>query len=150
MIKVRTNKEINIAHYSALQPEMVKLEFMNIGFRYISAKDKYIITYDEYAVLGEDIVNTVEKIDENGLYVHDESGEIVMEEITTPNTKYLRTVTKEINSEDFNTISNIVKSQLPDNLTQTQINDEILKTGIKLFIVNNGYYQGNFTLNDFE
>lgn len=148
-MKIKTTKEIDVATYSAKEDDMCKLLFDNIKVSdNINAQSK-IIEFDEYAVTGV-IENEVPVFDEDGNPTTDEDGNPITELTQEDDLRHLRNVSEVVSYEQYNAIANAILANLPKELSETQKQNAIIQEGIKLFIVNEGYYRGVLTLEDFE
>lgn len=150
-MKIIFKPKINIAHYSEDSVNMVKMQLTNITFQLNKQEDSYTVSYIENKVNGDPITTEVPKYDNYGISVLDEAGVQINETVVRDNISFLRNVTYKVSIEDFDYLSAQIKNSLPNNLSQTEMNKAILKQGIKIFILEKGYYQGVIkSMNDFE
>ncbi len=151
-IKLKTTKPIDISHYSDRTYKPYKLMFKNVKL-VDDDPQKQIkkVIYGEYAILGDPIVTQVERLDENGEVVRDAQGNIVYDTKTIDNVKFLRNIPpEEVTYDEWFALKNMVYSQLPADMPESEKYKMFLKEGIKQTIVNKGFYHGQLTLNDFE
>ncbi len=129
---------------------MRKLVFAKIRTVTNVADDTFTIHFQESKVIEENVENPVEVIDENGDPTIDENGEKVFEIKTEDKTEFLRAVSTTLPRATYYGMAQQVLVDAPSGLTRKQEDDLIAEMGIKIYITTGGFYQGQFTLADFE
>ncbi len=149
-MKLKTTIQIDVASYSKKEAEMCKLQFSNLKIEDNTQAKTKIISFIESKIVSEGTETQVERIDENGDFVFDDNGDQIFDTVIKDNIQTLRNVREVVPYDTYNQVAAAIKENLPDGLSQTDIDNTILTEGIKIFIVQEGYYRGALTLNDFE
>ena len=148
---IKTNKKINIANYSGKEKTILrKLLFNNISIAFDYAMEKVTINFTENQIIKENETYQVEIIDEDGNPTYNEEGEQGFETKTKDLTENPKRISKTLDFAIYNAIATQVIANIPSGLSQTEVGKHIAEMGIKLFIEQEGLYQGNLKVTDFE
>ena len=119
---LKTKKQIDVAQYSAKNSRMVKLAFGDvILINDDTVRKTKTLIFTEYIIEDDDSLTR------------------------------LRTIRPfEIPYEKWFQLEDAIYPNLPDTLSRQEKYEAFLIEGIKQVIVNEGWYKGQYTLNDFE
>jgi hypothetical protein len=151
MIKLKTKKLIDISHYSDRSEKLRKIEFSNI--RVFDDPDTGVkkFSYIEKIIKDEGVTQEIPKYDENGQPVLDEDGNQVIDVRIIDTYESTRQVPPEnIPYSVWFQLKELIYAQLPAELSEEEKYKLFLKEGMKYYIVQNGFYHGQFTIQDFE
>ena len=148
---IKTIKKFKVSPPSAKEEKLCKLVFDDIRIVEDFKAGKIIIHYVEYIVLEENVSKQVEKVDSQGNLVFDDNGDqifvTVVEDVLQRNINGNKS--KAVTFDIYNAIANQVKANLPTDIEETDEDRFIAEMGIKLYTVQEGYYEG-ITMVDYE
>jgi len=150
-MKLKTAKEIDVAHFREKNPQMKKLQFSKIQPLKFDV-DKQIVTFSylESIIEEENVEITIPVYDENGLpVINEETGLQQTETIISDRIGKQELVTKDVSFEIWYGLKEQIYAGFSDEMTEQEKEEVFFAEGLKYYIATYGYYQGSLTIDDF-